>query len=83
MIELPYLIVRESLSTILVVGGPLFGAVLTVGLVMGALQSATQINDPALSFVPRIIALVGTMAAAGGWIIDSLATFFKTSVGAF
>ena len=82
-VALPYFVVRESLQTLVTVGGPLFMTVLIVGLVIGAVQSATQINDPAISFVPRILALVGALMVSGHWIVETLAQLFKASVERF
>jgi flagellar biosynthetic protein FliQ len=79
-IPLPFDLVRESFHLLLVVGGPLFSAMLVVGLGVGAAQAATQVNDPALSFVPRIVALTGTLLAIGGWAVDALVAFFRESL---
>lgn len=82
-VVLPYFVVRESLQTLVTVGGPLFLTVLIVGLAIGAVQSATQINDPAISFVPRMLALVGALMVSGHWIVETLAQLFRSSVERF
>ena len=46
--ELPAQLMREGLGLIATVGGPLFAALFLGGLVIGVLQAATQINDPAV-----------------------------------
>jgi flagellar biosynthetic protein FliQ len=79
-VAIPFELVRESFHLLLVIGGPLFATMLAVGLVVGAAQAATQVNDPALSFVPRIIALTGTLLAMGGFAIDALVAFFRDSL---
>lgn len=52
----------------------LVGAV--VGLVMGIVQAATQISEPALTFVPKMLALAGSLLWFGSWILERL-----TSIG--
>ncbi len=82
-VEIPFALVRESFTLLLVVGGPIFATIVSVGLFVGALQAATQINDPALSFVPRMIALGTLLLAAGGWMLDTLVAFFVGAAGRF
>jgi flagellar biosynthetic protein FliQ len=60
------------------VAGPVLGVGLVVGLVMGLLQAATQISEPALTFVPKLLALAGTLAFLGSWIIERLTSFGRS-----
>ncbi len=50
--------VREGLLLVLLVSAPPLLASMVVGLIAGALQAATQIHDQALSFVPKLVAVV-------------------------
>jgi len=71
---------REGMLMLASVGAPLFGAMLLTGLVVGVAQSATQINDPAVGFVPRIAVTVGACWILGGWVLSRLAAFFTAAV---
>jgi flagellar biosynthesis protein FliQ len=73
---LPANLVREGILVLVSVGGPVLGALLVVGLVVGVLQAATQINDPAVGFVPRLLAGIAVVAFMGGWILERLARYF-------
>jgi flagellar biosynthesis protein FliQ len=73
--EMPGALLREGLLVLASVGGPVLGALLLVGLVVGILQAATQINDPAVGFLPRGLAAVAVVWLAGGWIMERLAGF--------
>ena len=66
---------RAALELALIVGGPLLIAVLTVGVVIGVIQAATQINEPTVAFVAKAIALAAVLAAAGGWLLGRLTDF--------
>lgn len=70
-------LLREGLVLIGVVGGPMFAALFVLGLGLGVLQAATQINDPAVGFLPRVLAAFGVCAALGGWMVERLAAFVK------
>jgi flagellar biosynthetic protein FliQ len=65
-------------STLLVtsmIAAPLLLVALVVGLVIGMLQAATQINEATLSFIPKILLLVLTLFAAGPWMLKMLIDF--------
>ena len=38
--------------------GPMLGAALAVGLFIGVIQAATQIQEMTLSFIPKLLALL-------------------------
>lgn len=76
MSELPVALVREGLMLLATLGGPLFGALLVIGFVVGVLQAATQINDPAVGFLPRAAGALLVCWFLGGWIMERLARFF-------
>jgi flagellar biosynthesis protein FliQ len=71
---------QEGLLLLGTVGGPIFAALLVGGFVIGVLQAATQINDPAVGFVPRLAASVGVAWYMGPWIAERLAAFLVTAL---
>ena len=71
---------RSGLLTLATVGGPLFAAMLLVGFVVGILQAATQINDPAVGFIPRIAAAGMITWLLGRWMLERLATFLASAI---
>jgi flagellar biosynthetic protein FliQ len=73
--ELPVSLVREGFVVLASVGGPFLGALLAIGLVIGLLQAATQINDPAVGFLPRLVTGVVVAWIAGGWAMERLAGY--------
>ncbi len=78
--ELPGALVREGLGQLAMIGWPLFAAALVVGVVIGVLQAATQINDPATGFLPRAAAAILVCWLAGPWMCERLARFFASAV---
>lgn len=73
--------VREGLTLLGMTGGPILLALGLVGLVVGILQAATQINDPSISFLPRALTLVLIVVAFGGWITSASAQFLVATAG--
>jgi flagellar biosynthesis protein FliQ len=71
---------REGLMLLGVVAGPLFAALLVVSLVVGVLQSVTQIQEPAVGAVPRLATVVLVVAFSGGWMMERLAGFLRSAI---
>lgn len=57
------------------VAAPMLLTALGVGLAVGLFQSATQIQEITLSFVPKAIAVAVVLAISGFWMIQELVTF--------
>ena len=68
---------RGGLEILLLVAAPALLVTLVVGLVVSIFQAATQINDPSLSFVPKLIAVAATLALAGNWMLTMLVDYTR------
>jgi flagellar biosynthesis protein FliQ len=79
-LELPGALVREALALAASVGGPMFAVILLVGLVMGILQAATQVNDSAVGFLPRAAATAAVLWMLGGWMMERLSGFLGQAI---
>jgi flagellar biosynthetic protein FliQ len=71
---------REGMVLLSVVGGPLMAGLLIVGLIMGVLQSATQIQEPSVGAAPRIATVVILAVFLGPWMVERLAKFLQMSM---
>lgn len=60
--------------------GPVIGALLLIGLIVGIFQAATQINDPAVGFLPRLAAAVAAVWLLGGWLMERYSAYFASSL---
>src|SRR3954466_6313363 len=68
---------QQALEVGLMVSAPLLLAALVTGLVVSVLQAATQINEMTLSFIPKLIAMVVTLAIAGPWMLSTLTAYLQ------
>jgi flagellar biosynthesis protein FliQ len=59
---------REAVFVVLLVSAPPVGAALVVGIATGVLQAATQVQEPTVGVVPRLVAVLGALAVASPWI---------------
>lgn len=61
-------VAQEALLLALVLSLPVLAAALLVGLLVSFLQAVTQIQDTALSFVPKLLAVAVALAVSAGWM---------------
>jgi flagellar biosynthetic protein FliQ len=67
--------IARGLQMALVLGGPPLVAVLVIGVVVGILQAATQINEPTIAFVVKAVTLIATLAATGHFLLGRMVGF--------
>jgi flagellar biosynthetic protein FliQ len=73
--DLPIALLREGFTILVSVGAPFLGALLVVGLVMGVIQAATQINDSAVGFLPKLATGIGISWMFGHWAMERMAQY--------
>ena len=66
---------QRALEVTALLASPLLLSALAVGLLIGMLQAATQINEMTLSFIPKLIILVVALLVAGPWMLTLIMTF--------
>ena len=73
--ELVLRAIREGLILVLLLSAPPLLASLVIGFVVGLLQAATQIQDQTLAFVPKLVIVLGVLAATAPVLGASLVRF--------
>jgi len=68
---------QHALYVAMMVAAPLLLTALLVGLVIGVVQAATQINEMTLSFIPKVIAMAVVAMIAGPWMLRTLVQFTR------
>jgi flagellar biosynthetic protein FliQ len=66
---------RQAVMLGLETAGPVLLVILAVGLVVGTLQAATQIQDQSVGFVVRLLAVATTLVVLLPWMLDRLVVF--------
>jgi type III secretion HrpO family protein len=66
---------RQALVLSALVSLPVIGVAAVVGLLVAALQAATQIQDPTIAHLPRVVAVTATIALLGSWMGIQIASF--------
>ena len=65
-------LLHESLMTAATVALPIIGVGLSVGFFIGLLQAATQVNETALTFVPKLVATGVFLGLTGNYAVAQL-----------
>lgn len=68
-------IVKETLYTAMLVGGPILILSLLVGLLVSIFQATTQIQEQTLSFIPKLIVIALTLVVGGSWMLNEVVQF--------
>ena len=71
---------REALWIGLLIGAPLLGTALVVGLIVGLFQALTSIQEMTLTFVPKIGAMLVVFWMSMGFMSFTLIAFFRDRV---
>jgi flagellar biosynthesis protein FliQ len=61
--------------------GPMLLATLIVGIVVGVLQAATQVNEASIGFLAKLVVLGLTLALLGSWSMQNLVDYTKRTIG--
>jgi flagellar biosynthetic protein FliQ len=54
---------------------PMLLSALAVGLFVGMIQAATQIQEMTLTFIPKLVVLVFALLVAGSWMLGLITDF--------
>ncbi len=66
---------QQALWVTMLIAAPLLLSALAVGLLVGMFQAATQINEMTLSFIPKLLVLVGALVVAGPWMLSVIVNY--------
>jgi flagellar biosynthetic protein FliQ len=65
----------QALTVTLEVSMPFLLAGLVVGLVVSIFQAVTSIQEPTLTFIPKILVTGAVLALLGPWMLDQMLAY--------
>jgi flagellar biosynthetic protein FliQ len=69
------IIMKEGIMTILAISAPMLAGALIIGFIVALFQATTQINEPTMAFVPKIVVVFLALVAFGPWILSTMIEF--------
>ncbi len=74
-------IMGRAVLQVLLISAPMMGLGLLVGLVISIFQATTSIQEQTLTFVPKIVVVLGSLVVFGSWMINSMINFTMSIFG--
>jgi len=68
---------RNAVETVFLTASPMMVSGVVIGLIVSIFQAATQIQEQTLSFIPKIVAVLGALILFAPWIMDVMLSFTK------
>lgn len=66
---------KEAVWITLLVAGPMLFFGLLVGLIVSIFQAVTQVHEMTLTFIPKILAVMGALVFFAPWMMSVLLNF--------
>ena len=66
---------RSLITVALLVNTPIIGAAIIVGVIVSLLQAITSIQEPTLSFAPKLVAVGAVIIIGAPWMTRQLMDF--------
>ena len=67
---------EDAFWQIIISAGPVLLVALSIGLLIGIIQAATSINEMTLSFVPKLVLVLLTLALIANFMLTGLTDYF-------
>ncbi len=61
----------------ILLAAPILLTALAIGVVIGMVQAATQIQEMTLSFIPKLLGVIGVLVVAGPWMLGLVLDWFR------
>jgi flagellar biosynthetic protein FliQ len=68
-------VATKAMWVTLEVSMPILGVTLVVGLLVSIFQAVTQLQEPTLTFIPKVLATVVVIVVAGPWMLNTMLGF--------
>lgn len=70
-------LLREGVWVAIKLGGPMLVLSMAVGVLIAIFQAVTQIHEQTLSFILKVVIVVGVLLIAGGWMLTTLQDYTR------
>ena len=70
-------IASNAMITAIMVAAPVLLVSIVVGLAVSIFQATTHIQEQTLTFVPKVLAIVGVLILFGPWMLTVLTEFIQ------
>ena len=76
----PENLISHALVIVAQLAGPPLLAALLVGLTVGIMQTATQVNESSISFVAKLLAVIAALVVAGPYMTRTVVAYTRENI---
>ena len=70
-------ITQEAVKVTLYIASPMLLGALFMGIAVSLFQAVTQINEQTLSFIPKIVVIIGSLILLAPWMSEVMTNFTR------
>lgn len=70
-------VMREGIGVALKIAAPLLLLSMLVGVLVAIFQAVTQIHEQSLSFILKLVVVVGVLLLGGSWMLEVLLDYTR------
>lgn len=70
-------ILREAVGVVIKLGGPMLVLSMAAGVIVAIFQAVTQIHEQTISFILKVVIVVGVLLLGGGWMLTTLQEYTR------
>ena len=70
-------ITNSAMKTALILSAPMLLGALFIGVLVSLFQAVIQINEQTLSFIPKILVIVGALVFFSPWMLDTMTEYTR------
>jgi flagellar biosynthetic protein FliQ len=71
-------LMRQGVGVVLKLSGPMLVLSMMVGVVVAIFQAVTQIHEQTISFILKLVVVIGVLLLGGGWMLSNLVDYTRT-----
>ena len=68
---------RDAVGVVIKLGGPMLVLSMLAGVLVAIFQAVTQIHEQTISFILKLVIVVGVLLLAGGWMLTTLQEYTR------
>lgn len=70
-------VLRDAVGIAIKLGGPMLVLSMLAGVLIAIFQAVTQIHEQTISFILKLVIIVGVLLLGGGWMLETLQDYTK------
>jgi len=70
-------VMRDAVVVVIKLGGPMLVLSMLAGVVVAIFQAVTQIHEQTISFILKVVIIVGVLLLTGGWMLTTLQDYTR------